>query len=111
MPLDPRDPRNRPGKAPGGGRLRVRLNRVGREVVAYVVQYETPVDAFDRSQAPVIRPDGTHRPHFDRYDVFGNEKRDWWGEDLAKGEAATKAIKMMQRNWRRYRRDYFEGLG
>ena len=56
------------------------------------------------------RSDGTHRPHFDRYDAFGNETCVWWDEDLPHREALSKAIADMKRNWHRYRREYYGGL-
>jgi hypothetical protein len=84
-----------------GDTVRVRIVRVGRTVVDFVVQYEAYIDEEYR---PLVRYDGRHdRPHRDLLDWNGEtiEKR-WATTGTTNNEALTDAIDDIRRNWEEY---------
>jgi hypothetical protein len=110
VPIDPADPRNDDRLDPRGERIRVRLNREGGQLVDYVVQYETPTPDATHSHAVVLRSDMSHAPHYDRFDRFGGERRDWLPPHLTPKQTVRRALDDILRDWRTMQQDYFEGL-
>jgi hypothetical protein len=106
IPLGSADLRNRDRLAPRGERIRVRLN--GPWLDDFVVQYETPIAG--KHHAVVVRSDGTHGPHYDRYDRFGHKRTDPLPAFLSRNQTVTWCIADIKANWRSTRRSFYEGL-
>jgi gamma-glutamylcyclotransferase (GGCT)/AIG2-like uncharacterized protein YtfP len=110
VPLQPYDRRNDDRLDPKGERIRVRLNRERGELVDFVVQYETPTPRAARSHAAVLRSDGSHVPHYDQFDRFGNEQRIWLPEHLSFEETVQRALDDIEDEWTMLRRIFYRGL-
>lgn len=110
IPLEMDDPRNADRHERGGERIRLRFNKTGSALVDYVVQYETPVPSVRGGYMIVLRSDGTHGPHFDLYDRFGNERRVWLPATLSPVETINEAVEEIRRNWPALRKRFFRGL-
>lgn len=117
IPIDPDDHRNADRQNPGGERIRVRL--AGSSLDDFVVQYETPLGGSTwrqstrrprQSHAVVLRSDGTHAPHYDVYDRFGNQRTIRLPSDLTAGDVVDRTIGDIRQRWRELRRIYYRGL-
>jgi hypothetical protein len=104
IPLDRDDPRNRLMDDPEGDRIRVRFRRVGSEIVDFVAPFEAAVDG--QGHAVVLRSDGSHAPHYDRYDRFGRKRTSWLDPNLSTKDTIKLAITDIKANWRSTRRTY-----
>lgn len=106
--LDEDDPRNIDRREPGGDRIRFRLKtRYGR-VVDFVVQYETPTPGVNLGHTLIIRSDWSHQlPHYDVYNLRGAARKILLPRSYEAKETMQNVLTDLQRNWRRYRNDYF----
>lgn len=105
------DARNADRFNPGGERIRVRLNLQRGRLVDFVVQYETPALDDGRGHHVVLRSDGTHAPHYDRYDWAGSpHATEWLDPSLSPDETVAFVIRDIVAHWVSYRDEFYRGL-
>ncbi len=86
--------------------VRVRISTVGREVVAFTVQYETLVG--DR-YVPVVRYDAQHgMPHRDKLNRSGDVVDKVW-LPMPNVDALNLGIEDIRTNWQRYKAAFLGG--